>query len=209
MIYRYIYKITCTNGSFKDHFYYGQHTTKNLNDGYKGSGRKIGDYYKKYPNDYIKEIISYHNTKEDLDIAETNIIQQYIDDPYCLNVLSTGFAHYQKEHSKQSISDKAKERWSNSDYREHMSDILKVSMNKPEVRQKLSINAKRSHNTKEYKQKTSELLMGHTVTEETKKKLSEKAKQQWSDPEFKRKYSEKLKGRIPWNKGLKLSKSNC
>lgn len=66
MTYRYIYKITCTAGSFKGKFYYGQHTTENLDDGYKGSGRKINDYYKKYPNDYIKEIISFHNSQEEL-----------------------------------------------------------------------------------------------------------------------------------------------
>ena len=35
MIYRYTYKITCTAGTFKDKFYFGQHTTENLNDGYK------------------------------------------------------------------------------------------------------------------------------------------------------------------------------
>lgn len=68
MIYRYIYKITCTTGSFKDKFYFGQRTTyiDPSKDKYKGSGRKIGDYYKKYPNDYIKEIISFHNSQEEL-----------------------------------------------------------------------------------------------------------------------------------------------
>ena len=70
MIYRYIYKITCTAGSFKDKFYFGQHTTDNLDDGYKGSGRKIGNYYKKHPNDYIKEIISFYNSQEELNKAE-------------------------------------------------------------------------------------------------------------------------------------------
>ena len=43
MIYRYIYKITCTTGSFKDKFYFGQRTTyiDPSKDKYKGSGRKI------------------------------------------------------------------------------------------------------------------------------------------------------------------------
>ena len=47
MTYRYIYKITCTNGSFKDKFYYGQRTTdiEPYKDEYKGSGKKLIDYY--------------------------------------------------------------------------------------------------------------------------------------------------------------------
>ena len=77
MIYRYIYKITCTTGSFKDKFYYGQHTTTNLDDGYKGSGHFLGDYYKKYPNDYIKEIIAFYNTEEELNQAEYDIIHPH------------------------------------------------------------------------------------------------------------------------------------
>ena len=69
MIYRYIYKITCTAGSFKGKFYYGQHTTDDLDDNYKGSGKLIYDYYQKYPNDYVNEIISFHNSKEELNQA--------------------------------------------------------------------------------------------------------------------------------------------
>ena len=62
MTYRYIYKITCTAGTFKDKFYFGQHTTDNLDDNYTGSGRKITNYIKKHPNDYVKEIIAFYNT---------------------------------------------------------------------------------------------------------------------------------------------------
>ena len=90
MIYRYIYKITCTTGSFKDKFYFGQHTTENLEDAYKGSGRKIGDYYKKHPNDYIKEIISFHNSQEELNQAEYDIIKPWLGNEMCLNIVGGG-----------------------------------------------------------------------------------------------------------------------
>ena len=90
MTYRYIYKITCTAGSFKDKFYFGQHTTDNLNDGYKGSGKKINDYYKKHSKEYIKEIISYHNSQEELNQAEYDIIKEWLGNPMCLNLCKGG-----------------------------------------------------------------------------------------------------------------------
>ena len=94
MIYRYIYKIICTAGSFKDYFYYGKHTTSNINDGYKGCGKKLRDYYKKYPNDYIKEIICFCNTEEELNNKEKEIISKYLNNKYCLNIAKGGDGGY-------------------------------------------------------------------------------------------------------------------
>lgn len=93
MIYRYIYKITCTTGSFKDHFYFGQRTTRinPLIDKYKGSGKLLGDYYKKHPNDYIKDIISYHNSQEELNKAEYDIIHPFLKNEMCLNLREGGY----------------------------------------------------------------------------------------------------------------------
>ena len=101
MIYRYIYKITCTKGSFKDKFYYGRHTTNNLNDGYKGSGKLLLNYYKKFPNDYKKEIISYHNSEEELNKAEYDIINMYINDPMCLNIAAGGHGGFTGKHTNE------------------------------------------------------------------------------------------------------------
>ena len=61
-MFRYTYKITLLNGSLAGHYYFGQHSTDDLNDGYAGSGRLVTDYYKKYGKiehqTYIKEIIA-------------------------------------------------------------------------------------------------------------------------------------------------------
>ena len=58
----YIYKITLIKGSFAGHYYFGQHRTNNLNDGYAGSGRILLNYYEKYGKiegvTYVKEIKS-------------------------------------------------------------------------------------------------------------------------------------------------------
>lgn len=89
MIY-YIYKITCTKGKLKDHFYYGKHQTNNIDDNYKGSGKILQSYYKKYPNDYLKEIICFCNSLDELNNKEIEIISKYIGTELCLNIQRGG-----------------------------------------------------------------------------------------------------------------------
>lgn len=104
MTYYYIYKITCTKGSFKDKFYFGKHTTTNLEDGYKGSGVKINSYYKKYPEDYIKEIICFCNNTEELNRKEYEIIHPWLNNEMCLNLMEGGQGGSISEESKRKIS---------------------------------------------------------------------------------------------------------
>lgn len=89
-MYRYIYKITCTAGSMAGKYYYGQHTTDNIDDGYKGSGKILLKYYKKYPFDFIKEILSFHDSYDELNKAEYDIIHDALNDPMCINVTEGG-----------------------------------------------------------------------------------------------------------------------
>ena len=196
----YIYKITCTEGKLKDHYYYGQHSTENLNDNYKGSGKILRDYYKKYPNSYIKEIISFHSSYEELDDAEMQIISSYIDDDKCLNITIAGKKwskgcrswHYGLPHEMQ------------PNYGKYHSE---------ETKQKIS----------ETKRGTPTWNKGIPLTEECKRKMSESLKGRKSpmegkhhSEETKRKISETKKGTPAWNKGLhssqetrmKLSKSH-
>lgn len=91
----YTYKITLLKGSLAGYYYYGQHKTNNLNDGYAGSGRKIKDYYKKYGKiehqTYIKEIISFYNDEDELNQAEKDLIaDRYETDELCLNMKGGG-----------------------------------------------------------------------------------------------------------------------
>ena len=91
MTHYYIYKITLTEGSLKDHYYIGQHKSKSLKDNYKGSGRFVRDYYKKYPDSYIKEILCLCNDKDELNAAEAFYVgDKYETDPMCLNLCAGG-----------------------------------------------------------------------------------------------------------------------
>lgn len=180
MIYRYIYKITCTAGSFKDKFYFGQHTTTNLDDGYKGSGRKIKDYYKKYPNDFIKEIIAFYDSEEELNQAEYDIILQWLDNDKCLNIHRGGNKAYSnlsdEIKSKISASLKGKETWNKglkNCYSEETLNKKRISMT----------GKKMPPRSEEWHIKQSLAHKGRYVSEETR---------------------QKLKHKIPWNKGLKL-----
>lgn len=117
MIYRYTYKITCTKGSFKNKFYFGQHTTLNLDDGYKGSGKLLLSYYKKYPNDYIKEILEFYNSKEDLYKAEYELIHPYLNNLCCLNQRDGGIEPTLGNKQKEKISKSLKEYYKNPENR--------------------------------------------------------------------------------------------
>lgn len=91
----YTYKITLLKGSLTGHYYYGQHRTSNLNDGYAGSGRIIKNYFKHYEKiegvTYVKEILHFYNDEDELNIAEKVLIgDKYETDNLCLNLLPGG-----------------------------------------------------------------------------------------------------------------------
>lgn len=97
--YYYIYKITCLCGSFKGKYYIGQRQSNKpfeKDTKYCGSGAKIQRYYKKYGKiegvTYIKELICYCNTWDELQVAEDFYIgDKYKDEyPECLNLKEGG-----------------------------------------------------------------------------------------------------------------------
>ena len=91
MKYFYTYRVDCTAVGWEDYYYFGQHKTDNLYDGYKGSGTGILEYYKQYHNDYKFTILEFYTNKTELDIAEQNLIGDlWKTDPYCLNRMPGG-----------------------------------------------------------------------------------------------------------------------
>lgn len=167
MTYYYIYKITCTAGSFKDHYYIGQRKCYCLpeEDPYKGSGRQIKDYYKKYPHDYKKEIICLCKDEDDLNQKEAFYIgDKYETDPKCLNLRAGGNQAGMSEETRKKMSDNHADiiGEKNPFYGKHHSE---------ESRRKMSEN--NAMKRPDIRKKLSEALTGRTLSEETRKKISE------------------------------------
>ena len=73
-MYHYFYKIT---NKLNGHYYYGIHSTNNLDDGYMGSGRKLRRAINKYGiENFEKEILKFFETREDCAKYEHEIVTE-------------------------------------------------------------------------------------------------------------------------------------
>lgn len=88
--YHYCYKITNMKNN---KYYYGIHSTNNINDGYMGSGKLLKTAIKKYGiENFKKEIIKFFNTLEELSEFEKEIVnEKMIKDPNCYNLVKGGY----------------------------------------------------------------------------------------------------------------------
>lgn len=133
----YIYKITnLKNG----HYYYGRRSFKGNNidqDAYFGSGRRLKLAIKKYGiTNFKKEIVSIHDSEQELIEAEIHIVNKNtVTDPRCYNLAlggHGGFTYYMErcfthtEESKNKIS-KANKGRSRPDARE---TLINLGINK-------------------------------------------------------------------------------
>lgn len=94
-MYHYIYRITILCGSNSGRYYIGKHSTKNLDDGYAGSGLVVQRHYKKYGKiegvTYKKEILEYNETEAKNTEREREILADIWDsDENCLNLRNGG-----------------------------------------------------------------------------------------------------------------------
>ena len=89
MKYHYFYKII---NNLNKHFYYGVHSTNNLNDGYMGSGKRLHYAYKKYGiENFNKEIIKFFNTSKEAYEYESEIVtESLISQEDCYNIVPGG-----------------------------------------------------------------------------------------------------------------------
>lgn len=87
--YHYLYKTTCLpNGKF----YYGIHSTYNLDDGYLGSGSALRKSIWKYGKEnHKKEIIEFFETREELSRRESEIVNEdLLKNEDCMNLILGG-----------------------------------------------------------------------------------------------------------------------
>jgi len=96
--YHILYKITCT---VTDDFYIGVHSTKNLDDGYLGSGKRIGYSVIKYgKQNHTKEILEFCESRQQLMIREREVVnEKLLLNPKCINLKPGGDGGFNnKEH---------------------------------------------------------------------------------------------------------------
>lgn len=87
--YHYFYKIT---NLINEHYYYGIHSTNNLNDGYMGSGKRLHYAYKKYGiENFTKEILKTFDTRKEASDYEAEIVTEtLVKNENCYNVALGG-----------------------------------------------------------------------------------------------------------------------
>ena len=87
--YNYFYRIT---NKINGHFYYGVHSTDNLDDGYMGSGTRLKGAYKKYGiENFEKEIVKFcESRKEAYELESSVVTEALIKDNNCYNIILGG-----------------------------------------------------------------------------------------------------------------------
>lgn len=88
-MYHYLYKIT---NDFDDCFYYGVHSTKNLEDNYMGSGLRLWNAYRAHGIEHFsKEILEFFETREAVLLREKEVVTiELVKDPNCYNLVLGG-----------------------------------------------------------------------------------------------------------------------
>lgn len=113
MIQHLLYKTTCI---ITEKFYYGMHSTENIDDGYMGSGIHLNYSLKKHGiKNHIREIIATCDSREALEQLEASIIDEnMLTNPLCMNLVPGGRGGAQRgeknsffgKHHKQSTIEK-------------------------------------------------------------------------------------------------------
>jgi len=87
--YHYIYKTTC---KVDGKFYWGMHSTDDLDDGYLGSGKKLWHSINNYGEEnHFCEKLEFLETKKELSEREAEIVNQdFLNDPSCMNLALGG-----------------------------------------------------------------------------------------------------------------------
>lgn len=180
-MFHYVYKIT---NLLNNKIYIGKHSTNDLNDGYMGSGVALMDAIQKYGiENFTKEILSFHNNEEELNIAEKNLV-------------TLDFANKRDNYNLREGGTGGKP---NKETCQKISNTLKGRKLSEETKKKISTSLIGNtyllgyHFSDESKKKISEANKGKKLSEETKQKMREAKKKYWNNiPK---------EERVPWNKG--------
>lgn len=157
--FHFVYK---TKNKLNGKYYYGMHSTHNLNDGYLGSGKQLRYAIRKYGKvNFELEIIEFFDSRELLIEGEKKIITDEIikdKDSYNISYGGLGGVHNEEHRKKmrEGSSKFQKEKWKDDDYRDKISNMLRNNM-------------KRNHELNKIKYDT---FTGKKHSDDTKLKMS-------------------------------------
>lgn len=139
-------------------YYFGIHSTANLNDNYFGSGFKLKDAIKKYGKEnFVKTIIAdYPTRKEASDHEKLIVTHDHVESDYCYNIKTGG--------DNECIMSAAS--------RKKISIALSGNNPSEETRNKISRANKGKTRSDETKQLLSQVNLGRVVSDETRLKIS-------------------------------------
>ncbi len=141
--FHYIYKTICL---VTGKYYIGMHSTDNLQDGYKGSGKVLWYSIRKYGKEnHSVEILEFVSDRKLLILREEEIVtKEIVSDPMCMNIREGGkggWDHLTKEQlanasklGTASFKEKMKDPSFNEDHRNKTSDGAKASYKNGRVR---------------------------------------------------------------------------
>jgi hypothetical protein len=158
--YHILYKTTCT---VTGNFYIGVHSTKNLEDGYLGSGTRLSNSIKKHGKEnHVREILQLFENRGDLMKKEREIVNpELLNEEKCMNLKrgGEGGLHLVDKEAQKRIHEGAtkwlNEKWKDPNFRK---DRIK----------EISENMKKRHEMGIVKY---DVFTGKSHTEETKSKI--------------------------------------
>jgi group I intron endonuclease len=161
-MYHIVYQTTnLINGKF----YIGKHSTKNLDDGYLGTGLLIKEAIKKYGKENFQRIVLYYcaSSQEAYNIESLIVNKNFIKHEDTYNIILGGSGSFTEKNCSEET-------------RKKMSESHKGHIPTEITRKKLSEKGKNRTHSEETKRKISQSHMKMYPTYETRKKLSESSK---------------------------------
>jgi len=170
-------------------YYIGIHSTNNLNDGYKGSGRNLWYSLKKYGKENHKlEILEYYDDRKSLTKRERDLVnEKTIKDEMCMNICLGGGGG-NSEITKAAM-------WRPDVRERYLAGIKDRVFTEEHIKNVKKANTGRKKTPEENKKRSTSLLLYYQhneVPEETRKILSEKSKELWANRTDREEVSKKI-----------------
>jgi hypothetical protein len=163
--YHYLYK---TTNLINEKYYYGMHSTSNLDDNYLGSGDRLRHAIRKYGKENFKrEILEMFDSREELVQGEIELItEDLLNDPMCMNIKPGGSGGFVNEQHRYNFTHSTGP----------LVFALKLKTDEELKRKHFLIHSPRMKKAYAEGKFRYDTFTGKTHTEDTKKKMSESSK---------------------------------